>query len=78
MKCIVIQTRLEIKMTKLRVKGDVWHGIISELYPFLKSKIWSNPYREPVTLKSTLAWDFGEIEDRAKISTEPIFREIVK
>ena len=29
----------KIKMTKLRVKRGVWHEIISELSPFVKSKI---------------------------------------
>ena len=48
-------------------------------FPLLqKVKFKSNPYRETVTLKSTFAWDFGKIEDQAKIFTEPLFQEIVK
>ena len=65
-------------MTDLRIRRYVWHEIISILLPFVKSKIQSNPYQEAVTLKFTLVWDSGKIEDRAKISTEPLFREIVK
>ena len=47
-------------------------------FPLCKIKIQSNPYREAVTLKFTLAWNFGKIEDRAKIFTELISKEIVK
>ena len=43
-----------------------------------ESKIQSNPNREAVTLKFTLIWNSGEIEDRAKIFTEFLFQEIVK
>ena len=49
-----------------------------QTFPFCKSKISSNPYREVVTLKFTLVWDSGEIEDRAKISAKLLFWEIVK
>ena len=44
-----------------------------QTFPFCKSKISSNPYREVVTLKFTLVWDSGEIEDRAEIFTGPLF-----
>ena len=43
-----------------------------------KSKIQSNPYREAFTLKFTLVWNFGKIEDRAKISTNLFSQKIVK
>ena len=44
-----------------------------ENFSLLKSELLSNPYLEAVALKFILIWDFEEIEDRAKISTEPLF-----
>ena len=76
--CMAMRTWLEAKWQDLRVKRYIWHEIINKLSPFAKSKIWSNPYREAVTLKSILAWDPREIEDWAKISTGLLFRKIVK
>ena len=61
------------KMTNLRFERYIWHGIIRKLSPFVKSRLQSNPYRKTVALKSTLIWDSEEIEDRAKISAEPLF-----
>ena len=64
-------------MVDLRVKKYVWHEITSRL-SFIESEIQSNPYRETIILKYTLVWNSGEIEDRAKISTELLSGEIVK
>ena len=54
-----------------------WHGIIRKLSPFIKSRLKSNPYREAVTLKFTLSWDPGEIEDQARISTRPFSKDCI-
>ena len=52
--------------------------IISKPSPFTKVKLKWPPYRETVVLESTFVWNSGEIEDRAKISTEFFFWEIVE
>ena len=74
---MVIQTRLEIKMTNYESKETYDTRLLAN-FPLFESKIYSNPYRETVTLKFTLIWDSEEIEDRTKIFVEPLFREIVK
>ena len=72
---MAIPTRLK---TIRQNKKNVCPGIISKPSLFPKVKFKVNFYREAVTLKSTLAWNSGEIEDQAKISTELLSQEIVK
>ena len=66
---MAILTWLKTKWQIQESKYTYGLKLLVYFYPY-QSKIQNNPYWEAVILKFTLTWNFGEIEDRAKISTK--------